>query len=100
MPRIIDGVAAISNALHSLRALHRDAEPRNILCDEDGKPMAVDLERAEYRDRQPLGQMSPSRKRKSDVLEPAKDDFVQELTYIMEACREAIGSRGASAVER
>ncbi|KAG9252898.1 uncharacterized protein F5Z01DRAFT_682434 [Emericellopsis atlantica] len=87
---IVDGVTTIFNALHNLCALYHDAEPRNILCNENGKLMAVDLERAKYRGRQALIQISPNRKRKRDAPKLAKDDFAQELTQIREAYRRSI----------
>ena len=87
---VIDGVTRIFKALHNLGALHRDAELRNILCDENGKLMAVDLERAEYRGRQPLGQVSPNRKKKRKVSKPGRDEFAQELTHIVERCRRSL----------
>ncbi|KAJ9655814.1 hypothetical protein H2201_008724 [Coniosporium apollinis] len=69
-------------ALHGLRVLHKDAEPRNILCDEQGDTlMLVDFERAEIQARQPLGAITPNRKRKRDGEKKttAKDDFGKEI---------------------
>ena len=52
-------------AIHGQQVLHRDAEPRNMLYDEDsGTLMMVDFERSELRDRPVLGKLSPNRKRK------------------------------------
>lgn len=58
-------VAAAFEAIHALQVLHGDAEIRNILYDtHSGSPMVVDFERAVAYDRQPLGLISPNRKRK------------------------------------
>ncbi|RSL57378.1 hypothetical protein CEP54_008319 [Fusarium duplospermum] len=89
---VADGVAKIFTAIHKLRVLHHDAEPRNILCDENGKLMAVDLERAEFQGRPPLGDMSPNsqiRKRKRGFKRP-RNDFARELANAVESCRRSI----------
>ncbi|RTE70912.1 hypothetical protein BHE90_014686 [Fusarium euwallaceae] len=89
---VADGVAKIFTAIHKLRVLHHDAEPRNILCDENGKLMAVDLERAEFQGRPPLGDISPNnliRKRKRGFKLP-RDDFAQELANAVEKCCQLI----------
>ncbi|RCI13867.1 hypothetical protein L249_8268 [Ophiocordyceps polyrhachis-furcata BCC 54312] len=86
-------VGTILKAVHGLRVLHRDAEPRNIVYDEScGRFMFVDFERAEFRgrQRQPLGSVavnvaSPDGKRKRGTLEEKEkqkgDDkaFAREL---------------------
>lgn len=47
---IDDALGTILKAVHKLRGLHRDAEPRNILYNIDsGKFTLVDFERAEFR---------------------------------------------------
>ncbi|KAJ9634904.1 hypothetical protein H2199_008768 [Coniosporium tulheliwenetii] len=69
-------------ALHRLQVLHKDAEPRNILWDEQGDAlMLVDFERAEIQAKQPLGTITPNRKRKRDGEKQttAKDDFDKEI---------------------
>ncbi|KJZ69734.1 hypothetical protein HIM_10874 [Hirsutella minnesotensis 3608] len=80
---IDDAVSKIFKAMHKLRVLHRDAEPRNMLYNPDsGKLMVVDFERAEFRGRQPLGLIVPNlqnRKRKRGILQKKKDDFAREL---------------------
>jgi thiamine kinase-like enzyme len=48
---VADGVAKIFTAIHKLRVLHHDAESRNNLCDENGKLMVIDLERAKFHGR-------------------------------------------------
>lgn len=87
---VADGVAKIFKAMHKLRVLHTDAEPRNIMCGEDGQLMAIDLERAKYHDRPPLSDLSPNgtrkRKRKGGFKLP-KDEFAQELANVVEKCR-------------
>ncbi|KAH7012653.1 uncharacterized protein B0I36DRAFT_369779 [Microdochium trichocladiopsis] len=81
---VVKAVTTIFKAVHKLRVLHRDAEPRNILCDTNsGNLMVVDFERAEFRGRQPLGSIGRSglnRKRKRGASQKqGKDDFAREL---------------------
>jgi len=86
---VAGGVAKIFKAMHKLRVLHCDAEPRNILCGEYGQLMAVDLERAEFHGRPPLSNLSPNgltRKRKRGSKVP-RDEFAQELVDVVEKCR-------------
>ena len=53
---VIERATSALKALHKLRVLHKDAEPRNMLWDEHrGKLMLVDLEPAEIQTRSPLG---------------------------------------------
>ncbi|OAQ58949.1 serine threonine protein kinase [Pochonia chlamydosporia 170] len=86
-PAMKDGIAnAVTmafKAMHKLRVLHRDAEPRNILYNTTSRElMVVDFERAEFHGRRPLGSIGPnqSRKRKRGVLQnQKKDDFAREL---------------------
>jgi hypothetical protein len=90
---VADGVTKIFTAMHKLRVLHHDAEPRNILCDENGNLMAVDLERATFYGRPPLGDMSPNsrtRKRKRGFVKQPRDGFAQELSDAVEKCRRSI----------
>ncbi|PHH93273.1 hypothetical protein CDD83_8784 [Cordyceps sp. RAO-2017] len=84
----IDGaIGTIFKAMHKLRILHRDAEPRNILySSSNGQFMAVDFERAEFRGRQPLSSVVPNvqnRKRKREILQKQKDDFTKELEDVV-----------------
>ncbi|KJZ69320.1 hypothetical protein HIM_11289 [Hirsutella minnesotensis 3608] len=69
---IDDTVSKIFKAMHTLRVLYRDAEPRNMLYNPDSrKLMVIDFERAEFRGRQPLGLIVPNiqnRKRKRGIL--------------------------------
>ena len=69
--------------LHQLQVLHKDAESRNILWDEQSQSlMFVDFERAELGMRQPLGDITPNRKRKRSIenqKQPTVDDFGLEL---------------------
>lgn len=86
---IDDAVSTILKAVHKLRILYGDAEPRNILYDTDsGKVMVVDFERAEFRGRRPLGSIVPNvqnRKRKRGILQKRdKDDFARELGSAVE----------------
>lgn len=83
---VVNGVSSIFKAMHNLGALHRDAEPRNVLCDGNGKIMAIDLERSEYR-----GQTNLKWKRKRNVRKSARDDFAEELAHVIEKCRQSIG---------
>jgi len=85
----VNAVAAIFKAVHELRVLHRDAEPRNILYDTDsGSLMVVDFERAEFDGRQPLGSVGANgvhRKRKRGILQKqGKDEFASELESAVE----------------
>ncbi|KAG6000548.1 hypothetical protein E4U21_005344 [Claviceps maximensis] len=91
--KVTHGVTRIFEALHNLRVLHRDAEPRNILCDESGNLMAVDLERAEYCGRQPLDQVDLDVKRKRLVYKPGEKEFAKELAHAVAACRRCIRRR-------
>ncbi|KAG8428475.1 hypothetical protein J3459_003897 [Metarhizium acridum] len=77
-------VSVAFKAIHNLRVLHHDAEPRNILYDTTSRGlMVVDFERAEFHGRQPLAPMpNENRKRKRQTSQkPKKDDFVRELEY-------------------
>ncbi|RSL85359.1 hypothetical protein CEP52_016164 [Fusarium oligoseptatum] len=89
---VADGVAKIFTAIHKLRVLHRDAEPRNILCDESGKLMAVDLERAESQGPPPLGDIDPNNQiwKKKRGFKLPRDEFAQELANAVESCRQSI----------
>ncbi|KAG5810663.1 hypothetical protein H9Q74_006359 [Fusarium xylarioides] len=90
---VAKGVTKIFTAIHKRRVLHHDAEPRNILCDENGRLMAVDLERAEFHGRPPLGEMSSNsavRKRKRGFVKQSRDEFSQELANAVEKCRRSI----------
>lgn len=65
---ISDKAGAALQALHKLKVLHKDAEPRNMLWDErHDRLMLVDFERAEIWDRQPLSTITANRKRKRQV---------------------------------
>lgn len=56
---VADATTRIFKAIHELRVLHRDAEPRNILFDEhSGRLMAVDFERSGVLERPPLSPIS------------------------------------------
>ncbi|KAB5560312.1 hypothetical protein GE09DRAFT_1173007 [Coniochaeta sp. 2T2.1] len=87
---VVAAVTSMFKAVHGLRVLHRDAEPRNILYDANsGKLMVVDFERAEFRWRQPLGSMDSNgqnRKRKRGISQKQeKDEFAQELESVVKA---------------
>ena len=82
MAGVVDKVTTIFKAVHKLRILHCDAEPRNILYDTiSGNVMVVDFERAEFHDRQSSG---PKRKRGQLSQKQGEDDFVNELGYAVE----------------
>ncbi|KAG5980174.1 hypothetical protein E4U55_004315 [Claviceps digitariae] len=83
---VLDGVTEVFKAMHRLRALHGDAEPRNILYDNAGKFMAVDLERAEYCG----GRANLDKKRR--IHESEEDEFARELAYAVETCRRCVES--------
>ncbi|KAH9894519.1 hypothetical protein F4778DRAFT_747350 [Xylariomycetidae sp. FL2044] len=91
--RIPDAVGVAFEAMHRLRILHGDAEPRNVLYDtRSGRVMIVDFERAAYHPRQPLGSIDTNRKRKHDTsLKTGKDDFAVEMQSIREGVRRCIG---------
>ncbi|KAF4126975.1 hypothetical protein GMORB2_0712 [Geosmithia morbida] len=98
---VADGVAKIFTAMHILRVLHHDAEPRNILCDENGSLVAVDLERAKFHDRPPLGDMSPNsrtRKRRRGIVKQPRDEFAREPSDAVEKCYRVIRSSRIAAV--
>ena len=86
---VADGVAKIFTAIHKRRVLHRDAEPRNVLCDENGKIMAVDLERATFHGRPPLGHVNPNsrtRSGKRGFKKLPRDEFSNELSLAVQRC--------------
>ncbi|KJZ70625.1 hypothetical protein HIM_09980 [Hirsutella minnesotensis 3608] len=100
---IDDAVSKIFKAMHKLRVLHRDAEPRNMLYSPDsGKLMVVDFERAEFRGRQPLRLIVPTvqnRKRKRGRLEKQKkDDFARELESVVRTTSRCAASLASPAV--
>ncbi|KJK88393.1 hypothetical protein H633G_07733 [Metarhizium anisopliae BRIP 53284] len=78
-------VSTAFKAIHNLRVLHHDAEPRNILYNTTSRGlMVVDFERAEFYGRQPLASIGPNenRKRKRWISQKQKkDDFMRELEY-------------------
>ncbi|KAH8159379.1 hypothetical protein CIB48_g8861 [Xylaria polymorpha] len=84
---VVDAVSAAFKAVHDLRVLHRDAEPRNVLYDAyNGHVMIVDFERAELLNREPLGLISPNRKRKHDTRQEkqGRNNFAAELRSIVQ----------------
>ncbi|KAJ2894395.1 hypothetical protein MKZ38_007561 [Zalerion maritima] len=100
---VVDAVTTAYREIHKLRVLHRDAEPRNILYNADsGNLMVVDFERAGFRDRQPLGSLSPNsnnRKRQRGMPpKQEKDDFAKELRDATEKVLRCIGSLPSSTV--
>ena len=83
---IVAAVGAALGAIHDLRVLHCDAEPRNVLYDANsGNAMIVDFERAEIVNREPLGHLSPNRKRKYNRAQGKQRevDFTAELRSVM-----------------
>ena len=80
---IAAAVAMAYKAVHKLRVLHRDAQPRNILYNTSSRGfMVVDFERAESQRRRPLAPIEPNqnRKRKRRALQrQTKDNFAIEL---------------------
>ena len=76
-----DKSATALQALHDLQMLQKDPELRNILWDEHSQRLSfVDFERAEICARQPLGVITPNRKRKRrEGKHDVKDDFSLEL---------------------
>lgn len=73
----VDKVAAIFKAVHKLRILHHNAEPRNILFSAiSDNIMAVDFEHAEFHGRQPLGS-----KRRRRLSQKQEEEFVSELEH-------------------
>ncbi|KAH8907562.1 hypothetical protein BR93DRAFT_878021 [Coniochaeta sp. PMI_546] len=92
--QLVQGVAAAFKAIHSLRVLHHDAEPRNMLG-EGGRLMVVDFERAEFRGRQPLSPavangQALKRKRGKKGHTQGKDDFASELECAVETASRCI----------
>ena len=62
--QILDQANITLGALHGLQVLHMDAEPRNMLWDEEsGRLMLVDFEQAQIRARLPLSIITLNRKR-------------------------------------
>ncbi|KAK4138392.1 hypothetical protein BT67DRAFT_437713 [Trichocladium antarcticum] len=91
---VVAAVTASFKAVHALRVLHRDAEPRNILYDANsGKLMVVDFERATFHGRPPLGSRNSNgrdRKRKRGMSHKQKDDFARELESVVEAVAKCV----------
>ncbi|KAI1145883.1 hypothetical protein F4825DRAFT_442461 [Nemania diffusa] len=81
---IISMIKKAFQAIHELKVLHRDAEPRNVLYDSrNGSVMIVDFERAELIGREPLGVVSPNKKRKlASEKKGNKDKLTDELLSI------------------
>ncbi|KAF9878757.1 hypothetical protein CkaCkLH20_03657 [Colletotrichum karsti] len=79
---IIKKVTTAYKEIHKLQILHRDAEPRNIVYEEEnGKVMIVDFERAEFRGRQPLGALSPNawnKRKRGGAKKRQTNDFTKE----------------------
>ncbi|KAI0400705.1 hypothetical protein F4802DRAFT_609898 [Xylaria palmicola] len=88
---IVDIVGAGFKAVHSLHVLHGDAEPRNILYNADnGNVMIVDFERAIFSNREPLGLISPNRKRKHSMCQEKQgrsNKFTAELRSIIQGVK-------------
>ncbi|KAI1823894.1 hypothetical protein F4861DRAFT_539495, partial [Xylaria intraflava] len=82
---MVSKVSKAFKAIHMCKVLHCDAEPRNVLYDaHTGRFMVVDFERAKLIGREPLGMMSPNRKRKhSTAKKQKKDDFEEELSSVV-----------------
>ncbi|KAI3342761.1 hypothetical protein F4824DRAFT_443159 [Ustulina deusta] len=91
---IVDIVSAGFKAVHGLHVLHGDAEPRNILYDADnGHVMIVDFERAKLFNREPLGLISPNRKRKHSMCQEKQgrnNKFAAELRSIVQGVKRSI----------
>ncbi|GAP83494.1 putative serine threonine protein kinase [Rosellinia necatrix] len=91
---IVDTVSAGFKAIHNLHVLHGDAEPRNILYDADnGHVMIVDFERAKFSNQEPLGLISPNRKRKHSMCQEKqgkKNKFTTELRSIVQNVKRSI----------
>ncbi|KAH9203516.1 hypothetical protein DL95DRAFT_399263 [Leptodontidium sp. 2 PMI_412] len=81
--RILDKATRTLQAVHALQVLHTDAEPRNMLWDEQcERLMLVDFERAEILARSPLSSITPNRKRnrQGEIKRTVKgDDFEREI---------------------
>ncbi|KAI0436096.1 hypothetical protein F4803DRAFT_543417 [Xylaria telfairii] len=93
---LIDATSKAFRAIHKLKILHRDAEPRNVLYDARScNVMIVDFERASLVSREPLGVISPNRKRKhsANTGKIKKDEFATELSSIMLSVRRYVDQR-------
>ncbi|KAI1325805.1 hypothetical protein F5Y16DRAFT_376790 [Xylariaceae sp. FL0255] len=83
---VTTAVSTAFTAVHRLKVLHCDAEPRNVLYNaQNSHIMIVDFERAKLFDRKPLGLISPNRKRKHTYSSEKqnRDDFTKELLCIL-----------------
>ncbi|KAI0391455.1 hypothetical protein F5Y17DRAFT_408898 [Xylariaceae sp. FL0594] len=83
---IVSAVSTAYNAVHSSKVLHCDAEPPNILYDtRTGRVMVVDFERAKIVGREPLGLISPNKKREHPVYsgKQKKGGFAEELSSVV-----------------
>ncbi|KAI8954159.1 hypothetical protein F4801DRAFT_534524 [Xylaria longipes] len=92
-PAIVDAVSAGFKSIHKLHVLHGDAEPHNILYDADnGDVMIVDFERARLLNREPLGLISPNRKRKHGTCQEKQgtNNFAAEWRSIVQGVKRFI----------
>ncbi|EGY23835.1 hypothetical protein VDGD_05273 [Verticillium dahliae] len=86
---VVDAVTAAFTEIHKLKVLHRDGKPRNVLYDAGSSQiMIVDFERAELRNRQPLGPISlngqPRKRKRKAVKTNGSDPFAMELRSVVE----------------
>ncbi|KAI1119908.1 hypothetical protein F5Y10DRAFT_146051 [Nemania abortiva] len=90
---VIDAVCVAFKAVHHLRILHGDAEPRNILYSSgSSNVMIVDFERAKLLDCEPLGLIGSKKKRKYGTRQEkqGKTDFETELQFITQGVQRYI----------
>ncbi|KAJ3562288.1 hypothetical protein NPX13_g8620 [Xylaria arbuscula] len=82
---IVDTVSAGFKAIHNLHVLHGDAD--------NGHVMIVDFERAKLSNREPLGPISPNRKRKHGMCREKQgrnNKFTTELRSIVQGVKRSI----------
>ncbi|OJD21639.1 hypothetical protein ACJ73_07018 [Blastomyces percursus] len=95
---VIEMTSQSLQAIHHAGVLHGDAEPRNILWNEDcNRPMLVDFERAEMRNA--LSAISSNRGLKRRRLGKNRSTFAEELSKAqisLERCMEMLRRNSAS----
>jgi hypothetical protein len=99
---VVKMFTTIFKAIHKLRILHRDAEPRNMLYDTNsGNLMVIDFERSESLSRQPSSSKSRIRKDNPNVSQKQwEGDFASELGSAIKKVSMCIANLPSRAVAR
>ncbi|PWI65461.1 hypothetical protein PCL_07062 [Purpureocillium lilacinum] len=95
-PEIVANVSLALTAIHERGVHHRDAEPRNLLCD-GNTIMVVDFEKAHIYERPVLKAIGPngnSRKRKRNSKQCVESQLLQELENTRRSVTRILEQRG------